>query len=170
LQREGSTRAPGNHRAMAVEIKRTLVKSRPELWAEVSDEGTLARHLNPLDSVRITRAEAETVVDWEGERVRGSVRLEPSGFGTRVTLTAAPREEEPAPPPPAPAPAPAPFWARLLRRQAPSHFSDGARHSPEVATSSRSVRSVDEDARIEALLTEVMDALGAAHHRPFSRV
>src|SRR3712207_7657547 len=52
-----------------------------------------------------------TTVAWEGDRARGTVELEPSGWGTKVTLTAAVADtrEEPeaavAPVPPAPAPA-----------------------------------------------------------------
>jgi hypothetical protein len=70
------------------ELSRTLVKSPPELWAELSDPASLARHLNDFGEIRITRLEPETTVAWEGERVRGTVRLEPSGWGTRVILTA----------------------------------------------------------------------------------
>jgi len=71
------------------EASRTLVKSTPELWAECSDAASLARHLGePFGSIRITRLEPETAVAWEGERASGTVRLEPSGWGTRVTLTA----------------------------------------------------------------------------------
>src|SRR4051794_25350676 len=69
--------------------QRTLVKSPPELWAEISDVSTLARHLGELGDIRITRLEAETTVVWEGDRVRGTVNLEPSGWGTKVTITAA---------------------------------------------------------------------------------
>src|SRR4051794_13344374 len=69
--------------------QRTLVKSPPELWAEISDVSTLARHLGELGDIRITRLEAETTVAWEGDRVRGTVNLEPSGWGTKVTITAA---------------------------------------------------------------------------------
>src|SRR5690349_11096030 len=68
--------------------QRTLVKSPPELWAEVSDVSTLARHLGEFGEIRITRLEAETTVVWEGDRARGTVELEPSGWGTKVTLTA----------------------------------------------------------------------------------
>jgi hypothetical protein len=67
---------------------RTLVKSPPELWAECSDAGALTRHLDHFGEIRITRLEPETAVAWEGEQVRGTVRLEPSGWGTKVTLTA----------------------------------------------------------------------------------
>jgi hypothetical protein len=67
---------------------RTLVKSPPELWAECSDASALTRHLDQFGEIKITRLEPETAIAWEGERVRGTVRLEPSGWGTKVTLTA----------------------------------------------------------------------------------
>ena len=67
---------------------RTLVKSAPELWMACSEEASLARHLKPFGEIRITRLEPETAVAWEGERASGTVRLEPSGWGTKVTLTA----------------------------------------------------------------------------------
>jgi hypothetical protein len=67
---------------------RTLVKSPPELWAECSDAASLARHLDGFGEIRITRLEPETAVAWEGERARGTVRIEPSGWGTKVILTA----------------------------------------------------------------------------------
>ncbi len=68
--------------------QRTLVKSPPELWAEVSDVDALARHLGEFGEIRITRLEPETTVAWEGDRACGTVALEPSGWGTKVTLTA----------------------------------------------------------------------------------
>jgi hypothetical protein len=67
---------------------RTLVKSAPELWAECSVADSLARHLGQFGEIRITRLEPETTVAWEGTRASGTVRLEPSGWGTQVTLTA----------------------------------------------------------------------------------
>lgn len=70
------------------EASRTLVKSPPELWAECSDATSLARHLDQFGEIRITRLEPETAVAWEGEEVSGTVRLEPSGWGTRVIMTA----------------------------------------------------------------------------------
>src|SRR4051794_24312356 len=79
--------------------QRTLVKSPPELWAEVSDVESLARHLGEFGEIRITRLEPETTVAWEGERASGTVMLEPSGWGTKVTLTAEPKAVAPAPPP-----------------------------------------------------------------------
>ena len=75
------------------QTSRTLVKSAPELWAECSDAASLARHLGSFGEIRITKLEPETAVAWEGAAVRGSVRLEPSGWGTRVTLTVT--EEDP---------------------------------------------------------------------------
>jgi hypothetical protein len=106
------------------ELSRTLVKSAPELWSECSDPDSLARHLgadSTFGEIRITRLEPETTVAWEGEHARGTVRIEPSGWGTRVTLAAeelagteevpstqevpgTPAPEPPAPEPPAPAP------------------------------------------------------------------
>ena len=70
------------------QASRTLVKSPPELWAECSDAGSLARHLGEFGEIRITRLEPETSVAWEGEHASGTVTIEPSGWGTRVTLTA----------------------------------------------------------------------------------
>jgi hypothetical protein len=74
--------------------QRTLVKSPPELWAEVSDLEALARHLGEFGEIRITRLEPETTVAWEGDRARGTVELEPAGWGTKVTLTAQLTEAE----------------------------------------------------------------------------
>src|SRR5258707_11698835 len=70
------------------DASRPLVKSPPELWTECSNASSLARHLGEFGEIRITRLEPETAVAWEGERVSGTVRIEPSGWGTRVTLTA----------------------------------------------------------------------------------
>ena len=86
---EGITGRRANIKAMAeLTASRTLVKSSPELWAECSDAASLARHLGAFGEIRITRLEPETAVAWEGEDVRGTVTLEPSGWGTRVVLTA----------------------------------------------------------------------------------
>jgi hypothetical protein len=93
------------------EASRTLVKSPPELWAECSEAASLTRHLGEFGEIKITRLDPETAVAWEGERASGTVRIEPSGWGTRVTLTAQVEvtDLEPAPPAePAPEPEPAP--------------------------------------------------------------
>ena len=76
------------------QASRTLVKSPPELWAECSDAAALARHIGEFGEIRITRLEPETSVAWEGEHGSGTVRIEPSGWGTRVTLTAQTRANE----------------------------------------------------------------------------
>ena len=71
------------------EVQRTLVKSPPELWAELSDPAALARHLGELGEIRITRTEPERTVEWEAADTTGKVLLKASGWGTKVTLTAA---------------------------------------------------------------------------------
>jgi hypothetical protein len=80
---------------------RTLVKSPPELWLTCSEESLLGRHLEPFGEIRITRLEPESTVAWEGEATSGTVRIEPSGWGTKVTLTAV-ADEDAAPEDPAP--------------------------------------------------------------------
>lgn len=75
------------------QTSRTLVKSAPELWAECSDAASLTRHLGAFGEIRITKLEPETAVAWEGTAASGTVRLEPAGWGTRVTLTVTAEEE-----------------------------------------------------------------------------
>jgi hypothetical protein len=194
------------------EVKRTLVKSGPELWAEVADPAGLARHLGPFGLVRIAHAEPEHLLRWEGDRARGTVRLEPSGFGTRVILTADPVTPEP-PPPPAPVEPPPPahapveppsepaepaarevpaprrgFWARLFGRRRRMRLAVADPEPVAAAEPEREPEPVAEpepgpeplavaepepaisDEAIAAVLTDTLDALGTAHHRPFSRV
>jgi hypothetical protein len=154
-----------------MEAKRTLVKSPPELWAEVSDVAALARHLGEFGEIRITRTEPEAVVEWEGDRASGSVRLEPSGWGTKVTLTA---EVPEPPPPPEPETEPEPVaveaprpsrraWLRWWRRapEPPAPAPD-----PEPEPDPEPVAPAVDTA---AVLDGVLDSLGSAHHRPFSR-
>ena len=78
-----------------IRADRRLVKSPPELWAEVSDPETLARHLGEFGEIRITRLQPESVVAWEGEHASGTVEIAGSGWGTKVTLTAELREQTP---------------------------------------------------------------------------
>lgn len=139
------------------EAQRTLVKSPPELWAEVSDPDALTRHLGAFGDIRITRTEPETTVAWEGDRASGTVELAPAGWGTKVVVTA----EEPEPePPPAPPPAPR---RRLLHRL--------MRRNPKAAESLR-----DELERLEqptpvdadAVLAGMLNTLGTDQKRPFS--
>src|ERR1700759_3249769 len=100
--RQESPPASAKLRTMTMhEASRTLVKSTPELWGECSDSESLSRHLGAFGEIRITKLEPETAVAWEGEDVRGTVTLEPSGWGTRVVLTATAegREGDEAPEP-----------------------------------------------------------------------
>lgn len=88
LDEEDSRRVARNGLPMiSSEVQRTLVKSPPELWAELSDPESLARHLNALGEIRITRTEPEQLVEWEATGTTGSVRIKPSGWGTKVTLS-----------------------------------------------------------------------------------
>jgi hypothetical protein len=161
-----------------MEAKRTLVKSPPELWAELSDMAALARHLGEFGEIRITRTEPETVVEWEGDLASGSVRLEPSGWGTKVTLTALPVMVDPPPPPepepqaepePQPEPARPGFWARVFRRRAPEPPPPVAAEEPAPPPPAPEPLPAIEAAVGAAVLNGALDALGAAHHRPFSR-
>src|SRR5215218_3996057 len=68
--------------------KRTLVKSPPELWEELSEVEGLAKHLGAFGEIKITKLEPEHTVAWEGEHASGTVSIEPSGWGTKVTLHA----------------------------------------------------------------------------------
>jgi hypothetical protein len=79
---------------MEHEVTRTLVKSQPEIWAQCSVAESLERHLSWFGEIRITRLEPEHAVAWEGEQVRGTVRIEPSAWGTRVTMAVRMQEED----------------------------------------------------------------------------
>ena len=137
-----------------LQASRTLVKSPPELWAECSDAASLARHLGRFGEIRITRLEPETAVAWEGERARGTVRIEPAGWGTKVILTAVEMDAgappvvelepvvEPEPieepdvvvsePPEAPAAEPPPRRPRFARLRAFLRGPEPAADSPAV--------------------------------------
>ncbi|HXC46550.1 MAG TPA: hypothetical protein VNU24_08090 [Solirubrobacteraceae bacterium] len=73
--------------SVSTEVQRTLVKSPPELWSELSNPEALARHLSKLGEIRITAVEPETKVEWESESASGVVQLKQSGWGTKVTLS-----------------------------------------------------------------------------------
>jgi hypothetical protein len=121
--------------------QRTLVKSPPELWAEVSDVEALARHLGEFGEIRITRLDPETTVAWEGDRACGTVALEPSGWGTKVTITAKLAEKaapeaaepvaEPEPEPPAPEPAPEAAAVEPVAEAEPEPEAAAAEPEPE---------------------------------------
>ena len=114
------------------EVSRTLVKSPPELWAELGPDC-----LEPaLGAVSVEETEPERALSFAGEGIRGTAVLEPAGWGTKVTLTAEIEEQV----------ARAGFWGRL--------------RAPEPQP---------RHAELEERLSEVLDNLGAAHKRPFSR-
>ncbi len=87
------------------EVQRTLVKSPPELWAELSDPAALARHLGELGDIRIVRTEPESTVEWATENTTGTVSIKASGWGTKVTLSVTRETPEATPAPEADAPA-----------------------------------------------------------------
>lgn len=111
------------------EVQRTLVKSPPELWAELGDPASLARHLGELGEIRITRIDPEQAVEWETEDTTGKVLIKPSAWGTKVTLTAT-RQTPPAEPEPEPEPA-----ATVAPEPTPEHEIVPAMEAqPEPAT------------------------------------
>jgi hypothetical protein len=114
------------------EVSRTLVKSPPELWAELGPDC-----LEPaLGAVSVEITEPEHELRFSGEGVRGTAVLEAAGWGTKVTLTAETEEQV----------AKAGFWGRI-RGPEPTGQHD----------------------ELEEKLSEVLDSLGSAHKRPFSR-
>ena len=220
--------------SVSSEVQRTLVKSPPELWAELSDPTTLARHLGELGEIRIVRTEPDRTVDWEaaaadGAHASGRVEIEPSGWGTKVTLSAsraiiepvpeaepvseveaeAEAESEPEaeaeaievmaePEPEITEPEPRPgFFARFFRRrrqpdpEPEATTEPGAIIEPEPTVEPEpepiaveideteaeegtpepdiSAELAELEEQTTAVLTGVLDRLGAAHHRPFSR-
>jgi hypothetical protein len=225
----------------SLQASRTLVKSPPELWAELSELSSLARHLGEFGEIRITKVDPESRVEWEADRASGTVRLEPSGWGTRVVLTVdtpeppaedpepeqqtvaeaiedakveaaeevvaveAPAEavvaEEPVAEEPATPPAKRGFWARLFGRKQlaateprphipaePVAIEPDPEPEPEepAAEEAKAFGTIEwevpepvaeepdpepepDPVDPEKVLHEVLDTLGAAHHRPFSR-
>jgi hypothetical protein len=177
-------------------VNRTLVKSPPELWSELSEVESLARHLGEFGEISISRLEPEHTVAWEGQHARGTVELEASGWGTKVTLSAAVPGTAPDPEPePAPEPVAAEpvvqrgSWLKrwLFRRRGapvePVAAEPGTLEFAPVAEEPLAWYEPDAEApepagepvsgpdpeRVEAVLEGVLDTLGAAHHRPFSR-
>ena len=150
----------------AVVAQRTLVKSLPEVWAQLSETGQLAELLErTFGSVRVTRLVAEETIDWESDLARGRVKLESSGFGTRVRLTAELAETIPAPPPPPPAPASPPsrgLLTRLLRRRSPPAPAPAPQPTPVPVPAIA-------PASAEGALVALLDEVSVPRHRPFSR-
>jgi hypothetical protein len=162
------------------EVQRTLVKSPPELWAELSDPDALARHLGGLGEIRITRVEPEQTVEWEAADTTGKVSLKSSGWGTKVTLSA--DRALPAPEPPAepvvvnePVVEPEPIAEEPIAEEQPEPEPEQpaleqapAEETQDIAAELKAAEEAAE-AEVTAVLTAVLDRLGAAHHRPFSR-
>ena len=177
--------------------ERTLVKSPPELWAEISDPEALTRHLSPFGEIRVVGSDPETTVAWEGDRVRGTVELEASGWGTKVTLTAQATpadpgsgpnvEEEAAAPVATPARATAPLPASSRRQGLLGRFRRRPHGAPGPASEPAEAPAVPPSVQkpapppgaatapgpdalaVEAVLVGVLDDLGSAQKRPFSR-
>jgi hypothetical protein len=209
--------------------QRTLVKSPPELWTELSEVESLAKHLGELGEIKIVKVEPESTVAWEGEEVSGTVELEQSGWGTKVTFTATVPEPgpavapepvalEPEPEPegleererePEPEPEPEPIMAEaepkpdepivaekppgflarwLFRRRSPGPVAvESAVVEPVAAEPTPDVVPVEPEPvepvavnpepvatgatvdHVQQVLDGTLDALGQAHHRPFSR-
>lgn len=93
------------------EVSRTLVKSPPELWAELEGE----RLRSALGEAVVKSTEPERELAWEADGAAGIARLEPSSWGTKVTLTAWVEEQV----------AEQGFWARLRRRRPPPPVDNG---------------------------------------------
>ena len=68
-----------------IELSRTLVKSRPEIWAELESSAGLS---DAVGGASVLASRPEHWLRWEGERASGTAVLEPCGLGTKVTLTA----------------------------------------------------------------------------------
>jgi hypothetical protein len=117
----------------SVEVSRTLVKSPPELWEELQGE----RLGEALGGAEVSPGEAERVLSWRADGASGTAVLEPSSWGTKVTLTAEVEEQV----------ARLGLWERMRGAKPP------APRTPEV------------ERRLEALL----DDLGQAHRKPFTR-
>jgi hypothetical protein len=177
------------------EVQRTLVKSPPELWAELSDPAALARHLSELGEIRIVKTKPEERVEWEADGATGTVLLKASGWGTKVTLSVTRELDEPQIEPPVaaeptpeaepdPEPDPEPpveprrgFFSRLFRRRPepqatipePTPPPEPPAEPPvDIAAELKAAEDVAAE-EVTAVLTAALDRLGAAHHRPFSR-
>jgi hypothetical protein len=115
------------------EVQRTLVKSPPELWAELGDPAALARHLGALGEIRITSAEPEKRVEWEAPGTSGIVQIKSSGWGTKVTLSVT-REIELAEQPPATDSTAGAEPPAVLAEQAPASDSASCAEPPAVSS------------------------------------
>jgi hypothetical protein len=153
------------------QASRTLLKSPPELWAECSDAQSLRRHLGEfVGEIRITTLEPETTVAWEGDALSGTVVLQPSGWGTKVTLRAKANASESDAAAPAPAPrGREPARARFVARVRRWFYAESGSDQLPVAPAAEPPEAPPEPDQTAEALTAALDSLGKAHHRPFSR-
>jgi hypothetical protein len=146
------------------EVQRTLVKSPPELWAELSDPAALARHLGELGDIRIIRTVPERTVEWAAEDITGTVSIKPSGWGTKVILSVTREITQEAPAQQAAAeascaiePAPAP-WPTIEPIPAPAPASPAIEPMPGPATAAGAIEPDPEPAPWPTLEAESTDA------------
>lgn len=71
----------------AYDVSRTLVKSQPEVWAELEKAERLAELFGD-DAITITRTEPESTIEWKGSNAEGTIEISASGWGTKVRLIA----------------------------------------------------------------------------------
>jgi hypothetical protein len=148
--------------SVSSEVQRTLVKSPPELWAELSDPATLGRHLGELGEIRIVGTEPERTVDWEaaaadGAEVSGRVEIEPSGWGTRVTLSASRSVTELQAREPEPEPEPEPEAIEVVPEVEPA---PEASPEPPIESAAEPAPVVEADPESEALMEETKPRRG----------
>jgi hypothetical protein len=131
-----------------VEVSRTLVKSPPELWSELQGE-RLREAVGAKAS--ITPSEDERLLAWECEDATGTASLEPSGWGTKVTLRAEVQEriEELEP-----EVARWGLWARMRTLAQPP---------PPLPPDPGPPRHE----QLERAFEQLLDELGSAHRKPF---
>jgi hypothetical protein len=144
------------------EVQRTLVKSPPELWAELSDPAALARHLGALGDIRITRTEPETTVEWEADNATGSVSIQASGWGTRVTLRVSREVAEAAPASPEPDESPEPEQPSAQAEEPIDRHAP--RHTDGVTPGQGNDEPADSGPAVEGPTTVIEDPADASHH------
>jgi hypothetical protein len=131
-----------------VEVSRTLVKSPPELWSELSGE----RLSEAVGGASLKVTEEERRIEWECDGARGAAVLEPGGWGTKLTLTAQVDVEVAELEPEV---ARLGLWARLRGARPPE---------PTPAPEPQPALSPEQ---LEEALSALLDDLGSAHRRPF---
>jgi hypothetical protein len=120
-------------RMASVEVSRTLVKSTPELWQELQGE----RLGEALGGAEVRPTDPERELSWTSRDATGRAVLEPSSWGTKVTLTAEVEEQV----------ASLGLWERMRGMTPPPS------RAPEI----------------ERRLQSLLDDLGQAHRKPFTR-